>query len=216
MHKNKHLDLGCGLHPRNPFNADKLYGIDIIEKIEMDFSPNNPHDIHELFARNIMQNSPENFHYTQGNVALEPLLFDDNSFDSVSGYDFLEHIPRLVVENNSTCFPFVDFMNEVYRVLKPNGIFYAVTPCYPREELFSDPTHDNYITIKTHRYFTLPYLKAKMYGFNGKFEVIRVKRTKFTQETKHTNLIIKFFKNILYTINYRSKTHIVWEFRAIK
>jgi hypothetical protein len=27
----KTLDLGCGLRPKNPFNADDVYGIDIRE-----------------------------------------------------------------------------------------------------------------------------------------------------------------------------------------
>ena len=28
----KHLDLGCGSNPRNPFACDELYGIDIIKQ----------------------------------------------------------------------------------------------------------------------------------------------------------------------------------------
>jgi len=27
--KTKTLDLGCGVNPRNPFNADELFGVDI-------------------------------------------------------------------------------------------------------------------------------------------------------------------------------------------
>ena len=27
----KTLDLGCGSTPRNPFNADELYGVDIVD-----------------------------------------------------------------------------------------------------------------------------------------------------------------------------------------
>jgi len=47
-------------------------------------------------------------------------------------------------------------MNEAYRVLKPGGIFYAITPYYPRAEVFVDPTHINFISHKTHTYFTTP------------------------------------------------------------
>ena len=30
--KKRHLDLCCGANPRNPYNADELYGIDLHEK----------------------------------------------------------------------------------------------------------------------------------------------------------------------------------------
>jgi SAM-dependent methyltransferase len=190
--KTKHLDIGCGSKPRNPFNQDELYGTDIIEQ------------------------TSDKFNYIQSNVVIEKLPFDDDTFDSVSAYDFLEHIPRLVIDNNISRFPFIEMMNESYRVLKPNGVFYALTPCYPRAELFVDPTHVNFISRKTHKYFTLPKLGAKMYGFNGKFKIKRVGRVKFTQEIKQSNAVIKFLKNIFYTIYYTKKSHIVWEFQAIK
>ena len=34
----KHLDIGCGANPRNPFNCDELYGVDIIEQNTTDFN----------------------------------------------------------------------------------------------------------------------------------------------------------------------------------
>ena len=150
-------------------------------------------------------------------MIFEPLPFNDSSFDSVSAYDFLEHVPRTATINNQGIFPFIHVMNEAYRVLKPGGVFYAITPGYPRNEAFVDPTHVNFITNKTHTYFTSPKYKGRMYGFNGKFEVIRkVKWIKLTQETKTTNLFTKLIKNILYTALYKKKSHLLWEFKAIK
>jgi len=189
----KHLDIGSGSIARNPFDCDELYGVDIIEQ------------------------SSTNFNYKKCNVAIEPLPFTDSSFDSVSAYDFLEHVPRTATINNQGIFPFIHVMNEAYRVLKPGGVFYAITPGYPRNEAFVDPTHVNFITNKTHTYFTSPKYKGRMYGFNGKFEVIRkVKWIKLTQETKTTNLFTKLIKNILYTALYKKKSHLLWEFKAIK
>jgi SAM-dependent methyltransferase len=86
---------------------------------------------------------------------LNPLPIPTSTFDSISAYDFLEHIPRFAVINNQGQFPFINFMNEVHKSLKPNGIFYAITPCYSREEAFVDPTHINFISRKTHAYFTM-------------------------------------------------------------
>lgn len=193
MRKTKHLDIGCGRKPRNPFNYDELYGIDIIAQ------------------------STDNFNYTQSNVVLDPLPFNDSTFDSVSAYDFLEHIPRFAVINNRAQFPFINFMNEVYRVLKSDGIFYAITPCYPRAEAFVDPTHINFISRKTHTYFTTPNPGALVYGFNGKFDIIKVKRIKFSQGVdKNYSWIVKLIKNIVYTIYYTKKSHILWELKAVK
>ena len=189
----KHLDIGCGSKPRNPFKYDELHGVDIIEQ------------------------SVSNFHYTKSDIVLNPLPFPTSTFDSISAYDFLEHIPRFAVINNQGQFPFINFMNEVHRALKPNGIFYAITPCYPREEAFVDPTHINIISRKTHTYFTMPSLGARVYGFNGKFDIIQVKRIKFSQGIdKDYSQFVKIIKNIVYTIFYKKKSHILWEFKAIK
>jgi len=193
MRKTKHLDIGCGSKPRNPFNYDELYGIDIIAQ------------------------STDNFNYTKSNVVLDPLPFNDSTFDSISAYDFLEHIPRFAVINNQAQFPFINFMNEVYRVLKSDGIFYAITPCYPRAEAFVDPTHINFISRKTHTYFTIPNPGALVYGFNGKFDIIKVKRIKFSQGVdKNYSWIVKLIKNIVYTIYYTKKSHILWELKVVK
>ena len=58
-------------------------------------------------------------------------------------------------------------MNEIYRVLKPGGTFYAITPYYPRDEAFVDPTHVNIITNKTHTYFQAHNIKQECMGLRG-------------------------------------------------
>jgi SAM-dependent methyltransferase len=68
---------------------------------------------------------------------LNPLPFPTSTSDSISAYDFLEHIPKFAVINNQGQFPFINFMNEVHRVLKPNGIFYAITPATLEKKLLS-------------------------------------------------------------------------------
>jgi SAM-dependent methyltransferase len=192
MIKKRHLDVGCGSQPRNPFGFEELYGIDIIEQ------------------------SSDDFHYVQSNIVLDPLPFEDSTFDSISAYDFLEHIPRLVIDTNKSRFPFIDFMNEAYRVLKPNGVFYAITPYYPRNEAFVDPTHVNIISKNTYEYFTHPKYGASIYGFVGKFKVMRMKKIKFSEEINKHNYLIKLLKDIFYTLYYTKKSHLLWEFRAIK
>ena len=190
----KHLDVGCGLSPRNPFSQDLLYGIDILN----------------------LDNSKLHFEYIRSNVVLEKFPFEDSFFDSISCYDFLEHIPRVVHKNSNLEFSFVIFMNEVHRVLKPKGIFYALTPGYPNQAAFVDPTHVNFITSKSHKYFTLPKLRARPYGFKGSFKLVkRVKWVKVTNELEENNfkkLLNKFF----YFFFYKKRSHLLWQFECVK
>jgi hypothetical protein len=76
-------------------------------------------------------------------------------------------------------------MNEIWRVLRPRGQFYAETPAYPFPTAFSDPTHVNVITPDTVRYFASERLGdgtlmadnrielCRRYGFKGKFTALR-------------------------------------------
>lgn len=139
----KTLDLGCGPNPKNPFNADEIYGVDVREDLENNIK--------------------------KADLAIEPIPFDDDSFDYVSAHDFLEHIPRIAyIPHRRNCF--VEVMNEIYRVLKPDGIFLSFTPAYPRAEAFRDPTHVNIITEETFPiYFDWQHRWASIYGFNGYF-----------------------------------------------
>lgn len=185
----KHLDLGCGSTPRNPYNQTKVYGIDIRENL----------------ACNVVK----------ANISIDSIPFEDNFFDSISAYDFLEHIPRVIVDiqNSKTIFSFINLMNEIHRVLKPNGKFYASTPAFPSHKAFVDPTHVNFISRETHAYFIGPAPMAKMYGFNGSFELVRAKfyRPKYDYEPWKPDLQYWFKqqKNILK----KRRSHMLWEFK---
>lgn len=193
--KTKHLDLGCGAHPRNPYNYEDLYGIDIVER---------------------HNNSNANFHYKTANVILEKIPFEDNFFDSVSAFDFIEHIPRLISHEGKIVFPFITVMNEIHRVLKPGGRFYALTPVYPKESVFVDPTHVNFLTKNSYKYFTNPNCWASMYGFTGEFNAVRNQIVNFNSEIKERNYFKKLIFKTLIALYPKSKQHIIWEFEALK
>src|ERR1700686_5378203 len=116
------LDIGCGVNPRNPFKAENLFGLDIRE------------------------NQAKNIKYAD--LTLEPIPFADDTFDYVTAYDFIEHVPR-VIYMPSRRFPFVELMNEIWRTLKPRGIFFSHTPIFPYSPAFRDPTHVNILTDET-------------------------------------------------------------------
>lgn len=191
----RHLDLGCGENPRNPYKAEELYGVDIRSGIG---------------ANGAIIRGADLFR--------ESIPFESNFFDSISAYDFIEHIPRTVVDSNETRFIFINVMNEVWRVLKDGGLFYASTPAYPHPAAFQDPTHVNIITRDTHRYFTGPDPMGRYYGFGGNFECIRsipVIGGEFEYQPTSKPSWRQQFR-----LNRRERrgenTHLVWEFRAVK
>ena len=190
-----HLDIGCGSNPRNPFNADNIFGIDISDR----------------------SNKKNDFHFIKSNLCIEDIPFKDSFFDTVSAYDFIEHIPRILYKDGSTILPFINLMNNIYRVLKNNGEFYAITPFYPRDSAFTDPTHVNFITKNTHNYFVEPHNWGRMYGLNTSFYLKRVEIVNFEWEVNGAP------KNILHLIHKfyvrfrpKFKQHIVWHFVANK
>ncbi len=191
----KHLDIGCGNTPRNPYLRDELYGVDI-----------SSDSIAELS------------HVRTANLAVERIPFEDNLFDSVSAYDFIEHVPRAIYLSDKVQmrFPFVELMHEIWRVLKAGGLFYASTPVYPMPQAFIDPTHVNFVTDGTHSYFTQPELMARMYGFKGCFDVVRAKRVRPFYDYEPNNY--SFNEKIRKTKDFlrRRRTHVLWELIAIK
>lgn len=142
----KSLDLGCGLQPKNPFNAQEVYCIDVRDDAEA--------------------------HIVKADLVIEPIPFPDDSFDYVTAHDFLEHVPRLIYlpqRRNA----FVEVMNEIHRVLKPGGVFMSFTPAFPHGPAFRDPTHVNIITEETFPlYFDDKVRWASMYGFRGSFQIL--------------------------------------------
>lgn len=188
----KHLDLGCGDKPRNPYGCDELFGI----------------DQSTLFS---------NTRIRECQLGLEPFPYPENFFDSLSAYDLLEHIPRQAIDyaNNRIRFPFVEVMQEIWRVLKPEGKFLALTPAYPAKQAFQDPTHVNFITKETHTYFCGQNPLAARYGFTGQFEAASVKPV--MPEEAYGQMSFKLrWRKFRYLYFKNGLSHLTWELVAKK
>jgi predicted SAM-dependent methyltransferase len=102
----------------------------------------------------------ENGHYSKHGI----LPFPDSSIESVVTHHCLEHIGE----------GFVPLIDDVYRVLKPGGIFRIIVPIFPSMAMYEDQDHkrlfgpDSFITFTGsedephwHEAFAQPYTKAR-------------------------------------------------------
>jgi SAM-dependent methyltransferase len=144
----RHLDMGCGTYARNPFKANEVFGVDLLD---------HP-------ARNLV---PENYFKVDAQLSLP---VPDGFFSSISAYDFIEHLNRSDGYPNS----FIVFMNEASRVLSEGGVLLGVTPAFPSPVSFQDPTHVNIITEATVSYFLNRHVEENHleYGFSCRFELV--------------------------------------------
>lgn len=140
------LDVGSGPEPKNPFNSNKLYGVD--------------------FRENKINN------VVYADLSMGKLPFENETFDFISAYDVLEHIERISKVEGNTIFPFILLMNEIFRVLKPNGIFFNIQPVYPSKSAFQDPTHVNIMSEDTMDYYFCEKSWARIYGYEGSFALL--------------------------------------------
>jgi len=191
----RHLDLGCGLSPRNPYRRGQLCGVDI-----------RP-----------LESTPQ-AEFRCANVVLDPIPYPDDHFGSVSAYDFIEHVPRLLAtpDGRATWFPFIRLMNEIWRVLAPGGRLYALTPAYPNPAAFVDPTHVNTITEHTHEYFCGDDRLGQIYGFEGRFNALRVEwvvnlDTLVAQPRTWRQSLRRWNR-----LRRGKLTHLLWELEAVK
>lgn len=109
------------------------------------------------------------------------LKFKDNSFDTVTIMDVIEHIPK---NTEGLC------LKEIKRVLKPNGYLIISTPNTHLLSILLDPA----FFLLGHRHYSENKLR-KLLSMTG-FKVLRVKKAGgITRIT--TTLLEYFFKHIL-------------------
>ena len=102
-----------------------------------------------------------------------PWPFADNSVDEVWCSHYLEHLPHGTGLQDGM----VDFMNEVWRILKPGAVARFLTPYYASSRAFQDPYHTRYITESTYLYFTKDWRemnKLTHYPITTNFTIERI------------------------------------------
>lgn len=191
-----HLDVGCGNRPRNPLGRSELFGLDIFEA-----------------------ESREGVRFRSYSAG-DSFPFKSETFDSVSAFDFLEHVPRASSRPGDSS-TFIGVMNEIYRILKPGGVFIALTPFFPARSAFTDPTHVNFITVDTVHYFSGPcHARTLGYGFYGGFDLVLCKKvahnSKFFEnnwsqpDSSSTNLVSLAKTIYRGTLSLVARSHLLW------
>ena len=114
-------------------------------------------------------------------LGFESIPLDDETADEIFCRDFLEHLPKGVYSERQgkMIYPVIALMNEVWRILKPGGVFTSFTPCYPNIETYQDPTHLSVWTLESMQYFCGKYPVARNYGVKARFELLENRMDSF-------------------------------------
>ena len=144
----RRLDLGCGQNPREGFEGVDLYGEKAKHKVDL-------------------------FKF--------PWPFADGSVDEIHCSHFLEHVPaREINERDAPSFPssafeyrfqekdadrflgqdmLFAFMDECWRILKPDAWMHVIVPSGRSNRAFQDPTHRRFFVQETFLYFAAEWRK---------------------------------------------------------
>jgi 2-polyprenyl-3-methyl-5-hydroxy-6-metoxy-1,4-benzoquinol methylase len=134
----KVLDVGCGLAYGTALMADAAATITGID-----------YDAETIESNKLRYTNKSNLMFTQ--AAIPPLPFDDQSFDVITAFQFIEHI-----ESRK------EFLRECIRVLKPGGSLLVTTPNI-KKSLARNPFH-------VHEY-TFQEMKSEVGDLTNKFEL---------------------------------------------
>lgn len=104
-----------------------------------------------------------------------PWPFEDNSVDEVHCSHYIEHIPHDINNENDRRDGFIQFMDEVHRILKPGGKAVFIAPYYTSMRAYGDPTHRRYIADWSFYYFNKEWLDANKlthYNIKSDFDIV--------------------------------------------
>ena len=131
----KELLLGCGSRTEK----DLSMGNETFENVtRLDINPRHSPDV-------------------LWDLIVHPLPFSDEEFDEIHAYEVLEHL----ASQGDYQFFFREF-TEYWRILKPNGLFFASIPLKDSVWAWGDPSHKRIIQPET-----LTFLDQRFYDQVG-------------------------------------------------
>lgn len=158
------LDVGCGLAYGTALMAESALDI-----IGLDYDQLTIDDNQKRYS------AIKNLSFKRGEIP--PLPFEDNSFDVVTAFQFIEHIERRK-----------EFMKECLRVLKPGGRMMVTTPNV-KKSLARNPFH-------VHEY-SFDEIKGEISSLTSAFELKglngnSIVNTYYEENGKFVRMILKW------------------------
>ena len=145
------------------------------------------------------------------NLDVFPWPFPDNSFDCIFAHNVFEHLDNQL-----------QAMNEMWRILKPQGRIVVAVPYFRSVDAFTDPTHRHFFTSRSMDYYIHKKTLAE-YSYTDK---------KFIQKgfwygwpQVSGNPLVRMFKNFITKHSRWYDSHlsllfpmkiVVWELEVIK
>lgn len=132
------LDLGCGQNPKEGFEGVDLYGDKATHKVDL-FKfpwPFKDNSISEIHASHLLEHIPAR------EVEFRDLMGGDGADDSYVGADML-----------------FAFMDECWRIMKPDTWMTVIVPSGRSNRAFWDPTHRRFFMQETFLYFARAWRK---------------------------------------------------------
>lgn len=99
-----------------------------------------------------------------------PIPLEDNCADEIVAISFLEHI-----DNDRK----IHIMDEIFRLLKPGGIFISKTPSTDCRGAFQDPTNTAYWNENSFYYYVKDEYR-NLCGIKAKFDIINLNTSRVT------------------------------------
>ncbi len=92
-----------------------------------------------------------------------PLPFEDNSIDGFYASHLIEHLKNPL-----------PFMQELYRIAKPNAEALFLLPYGSSDDACEDPTHVRQYFLNSFGYFSQPFYWRADYGYRGDWLTTRI------------------------------------------
>jgi SAM-dependent methyltransferase len=130
-------------------------------------------------------------------LGFEEIPIEDSSVDIIIANHFFEHLPDAVHYQPHKIHltkgigvsmvepmkwqvhrPLIYLFNEMWRILKHEGVIIARLPLWPSPQAISDPTHQSYWTDDRINYFCGDYFGFRHYGHTSRFAKRKVEHTR--------------------------------------
>lgn len=90
-------------------------------------------------------------------IASLPLPFDDDTFDEIHAYEVMEHVGR----QGDWRF-FFDQWSDLWRILKPGGLFFGTSPASASRWAWGDPGHTRVLSPECITFLHQPAYDAQV------------------------------------------------------